>query len=131
MTDKNAYSDAYFHVVSVRNDPKHKRPPEYFVKKVHGYYCGSLYGTYGRVRLCVYKEEQYGWICVDQETGAAISRKFHPFRQGAIDDARKRLSEMPPEAYRRIRSRMKEVWVEKGLMVRKGFGEYKWQQPEI
>lgn len=131
MRDKNIYNDARFHVVKVRNDPKHKRPPEYSAWYVHGYYCGSMYGTYGEVRLCVYKEERYGWSCVDPETGAAISRTFHPFRQEAVDDARKRLSEMSPEVYGRIRARMKEVWVEKGLMVRKGFGEYKWQQPEI
>ena len=130
MRDKNIYQNARFHVVNVRNDPEHKNPPEYSVRLVYGYDCGSMFGVFGEVRLCVYRDGD-GWICVDPETGMALSRGFWQYRQQAVDDARKRLSKMAPEKYGRIRYAAKRAWVEKGLMVRKGFGEYKWQQPEI
>ena len=125
MRDSILYNQLHFCIV-------YKDPDgSYHSRVVKGYYAGSVFGSYGEARLGVYKEKKYGWICVDPETGAALSRKFHQFRQGAIDDARKRLSQMSPEVYGRIRARIKDAWVKEGLMVRKGFGEYKWQQPEI
>lgn len=125
MVDGILYNQTRFYVVGVSNAGR------YCVRKVKGYYAGSVFGSYGEVRLNVYREDGMGWMCVDPETGMGLSRKYHHSRQKAVDDARKRLSEITPERYGEIRARAKRLWIEKGLMVRKGFGGYQWQQQEI